>query len=87
MLLKIKEIIEKWDPLDYFPQNIYGIESFEILKRIQSSKTISIELISDFITQVLIKEYDPDKRFNKNDEEQLEISRQIYNLVNNSKEN
>ncbi len=85
MLLKIKEIIENWDPLNYFPQNIYGIESFEILKRIQSSKAISIELISDFLTQVLL-EYDPDRRFNKNKEEQLEISSQIYNIVINSKE-
>ncbi|MGO4375940.1 hypothetical protein AB4Z21_35390, partial [Paenibacillus sp. MCAF20] len=67
--------------MDLNPDNIYGPESYEILKRIQTTKTISIEVIYDFLTQVFKKEYDPEGRFNKSEVEQLEVARQIYNIA------
>ena len=47
---KIHKIIKEWDPFDI---KIYGIESYEILKCIQSSGSRDPEQIAGFIESML----------------------------------
>lgn len=82
MLKEIRELIDQWDPLNYYPENKYGIESIELIKCVKfSSQPLSIELIYSFINSLFRGMYDPDKRCNKSSEETLVISTRIYEIM------
>lgn len=73
-------IIEEWDPFNLKPGNIYGPESFEILKCIQSSQTKSPDQIAMYIQSVL-NGFCPPNTFNASYDECLTIAKRIVTII------
>jgi hypothetical protein len=71
---KIRMIIEEWDPFDLKPNNIYGIESFEICKCIQSSQTKDPDKVAMYLPDMLSR-YCPPNTFNASYNDCLTIAK------------
>ncbi|QHW29387.1 DUF1871 family protein [Paenibacillus rhizovicinus] len=76
LITKLKEIIEEWDPYGLKPNNIYGVESIEILKCIQSGRTRNPEIIISYL-QTILEMYYPDGKLNISHSEYQGIANKI----------
>ncbi len=80
---EVKLIIDQWDPFNLYPKNSYGIESLELIKHVRfSNKPISIELINHYLIYIFKEMYDLENRFNKTEEDSLEISKKLIEILN-----
>jgi len=79
---EVREIIDEWDPLNFYPDNRYGVETMELIRHLRySNKPITIESINYLINYLLNHGmYDPDKCFNKTKEETLEVSKKLFDV-------
>jgi hypothetical protein len=77
---KIRTIIEDWDPYNLKPGNIYGPESFEILKCIRSSQTKNPDQIALYL-QTVLSGYCPPNIFNASYDECLAIAKKIVAII------
>lgn len=84
---EVRKVIDEWDPLNYYPDNRYGVETRELIKHVRfSDRPISIESISYYLNYLLNHGmYDPEKSFTKTNEDTLVISERIYYIFNKKK--
>ena len=82
------EIINNWDPIELFPsapQDEYELEVLEIIKIINQSKNLKVNVFGNEIRKIFLNYFG--SVFQSNIEECEEIAKQILDVIDNEEIN